>query len=116
MKLAYKIWLDSDGKAFGDGPYELLCLVEKTGSLHQAAKQMGMSYRKAWLLIQAMEKRLGFVILDRQVGGLSGGGSKITAPAQEFMKQYDIFRIEARHALEEIYGKYFGVTEQEEKT
>lgn len=108
MKLAYKIWLDSDGKAFGDGPYELLCLVEKTGSLHQAAKQMAMSYRKAWLLIQAMEKRLGFVILERQVGGISGGGSKITAPAQEFMKRYDTFRCEASRALVEIYGKYFG--------
>ena len=114
MKLAYKIWLDSDGKAFGDGPYELLCLVEKTGSLHQAAKQMAMSYRKAWLLIQAMEKRLGFVILERQIGGISGGGSKITAPAQEFMQQYDRFRSEAGHALEAIYGKYFGAVKSPE--
>ena len=111
MKLAYKIWLDSEGKTFGDGPYELLCLVGKTGSLHQAAIQMKMSYRKAWLLIQAMEKRLGFIILERQVGGISGGGSKITEQGQEFMKRYNTFRLEASRALEKIYEKYFGISD-----
>jgi molybdate transport repressor ModE-like protein len=55
--------------------------------------------------------KVGFVILERHVGGISGGGSKITLSAQEFMKQYDMFRSEASRALEEIYGKYFDVTE-----
>ncbi len=50
MKLLYKIWLDQNGKAFGDGPYELLKRVESTHSLHQAAGQMEMSYSKAWRL------------------------------------------------------------------
>ncbi len=31
MKIAYKVWLDNNGKAFGDGPYELLRRVEKNG-------------------------------------------------------------------------------------
>jgi molybdate transport system regulatory protein len=108
MKLAYKVWLDNEGKAFGDGPYELLTLVAQTGSLHRAAKQMGMSYRKAWLLIQAMEKRLGFEILESQVGGISGGGSKITPQAQAFMQHYDRFRNEAGLVLTAVYNKYFG--------
>ncbi len=76
MKLLYKIWLDQNGKAFGDGPYELLKRVESTHSLHQAAGQMGMSYSKAWRLIGAMEEKLGFVLIERTVGGLSGGGSQ----------------------------------------
>ena len=54
MKLAYKVWLDNEGKAFGEGPYRLLKLVEKTGSLHQAAMEMKMSYRKAWLTLRAI--------------------------------------------------------------
>ena len=61
MKAACKIWLDQDGKAFGDGPYELLKRVEKTDSLHQAANQMGMSYSKAWGLIRVLEKGSGFL-------------------------------------------------------
>lgn len=65
MKVTYKVWLDNNGKAFGDGPYELLKRVEKTGSLHQATNQMGMSYSKAWRLIRALEERLGFTLLER---------------------------------------------------
>ena len=83
MKVACKIWLDHNGKAFGEGPYELLKRVEKTNSLHEAAHQMGMSYSKAWKLIQTMEKRLGFSLLDKKVGGLSGGGSQVTPKGKD---------------------------------
>ena len=107
MKVAYKIWIDQDGKAFGDGPYELLKGVEETASLHKVADQMGMAYSKAWKLIRTMEQRLGFSLLDRKVGGQSGGGSKITPQAKEFMQCYDRFREEAKEALEEIYQKHF---------
>ena len=39
-KLRYKIWLDQDGKAFGQGPYHLLAGIKETGSLSQAARQL----------------------------------------------------------------------------
>ncbi len=71
LKVAYKVWLYHGGKAFGDGPYELLRRVDKTKSLHRAASQMGMSYSKAWKLIQTMEERLGFVLLQKKIGGPS---------------------------------------------
>jgi hypothetical protein len=58
VRVGYKVWLDNDGKAFGDGPYELLKRVDETHSLHRAAKEMGMAYSKAWRLIGAMEKML----------------------------------------------------------
>jgi len=108
MKVAYKIWLDHDGKAFGEGPYELLKRVEKTNSLHEATHQMDMSYSKAWKLIQAMEKRLGFSLLDKKVGGRSGGGSHLTPEARNLMKQYGRFQKDAKGALERIYLKHFG--------
>ena len=43
MKIAYKVWLDNNGKAFGEGPYQLLKRIATTGSLHQAAKEMKIS-------------------------------------------------------------------------
>ena len=108
MKIAYKIWLDNNGKAFGDGPYELLKRVEKTKSLHQAAHQMGMAYSKAWGLIQTLEDRLGFALLERRVGGKSGGGSQVTPKAKKLMNHYERFRKDVKIALEKIYQKYFG--------
>jgi molybdate transport system regulatory protein len=107
MKLAYKVWIDSDGKAFGDGPYQLLRLVDKVGSLHRAAGEMKMSYRKAWLMLNAMEKRLGFSLLNRQVGGVSGGGSQLTEKAMEFMDRYEAFHREVEETLKNIYRKHF---------
>ena len=108
MKVAFKVWLDHNGKAFGDGPYELLKRVEKTNSLNEAAHQMGMSYSKAWKLVQSMEKRLGFPLLDKKVGGLSGGGSQVTPKGKDLMKRYERFEKETREAIEKIYEEYFG--------
>ena len=108
MKIVYKIWLDNKGKAFGEGPYELLKRVEETDSLHRAAGQMGMSYSKAWKLIQTMEKRLGFLLLNRKVGGVSGGGSRVTPEAMHLMKRYEQFEKDAGKAIERIYQKHFG--------
>jgi len=108
MKVVCKIWLDHNGKAFGEGPYALLKGVEKTDSLHQAAHQMGMSYSKAWKLIRLMEKRLGFPLLERQVGGESGGGSQVTPRAKDLIERYERFETEATKAVEKAYQKHFG--------
>jgi len=107
MKVAYKVWLDHHGKAFGDGPYELLNRVRETKSLHQAASQMSMSYNKAWRLIQSLEKRLGYPLLERKVGGQSGGGSQITPEAKRLMQRYERFRKEVGKVLETTFKKHF---------
>ena len=108
MKVVHKIWLDNNGKAFGEGPYELLKRVEKSNSLHQAAIEMEMSYSKAWKLIQTMEKRLGFVLLDKKIGGSSGGGSRVTPKAKDLMKRYGRLEKDAKEAIDIIYRKHFG--------
>jgi molybdate transport system regulatory protein len=108
MKVVCKIWLDHNGKAFGEGPYELLKRVEKTTSLHKAAQGMGMSYSKAWKLIQTMEKRLGFSLLDKKIGGRSGGGSRVTPTGKKLMKRYERFEMDAMRAIEKAYQKHFG--------
>ncbi len=107
MKVGYKVWLDNDGKAFGDGPYELLRRVERMVSLRRAANHMGMSYSKAWRLIRTLEERLGFPLLDRKVGGQSGGGSLVTPRARNLLNQYEEFRRDVDASLENIYRKHF---------
>ena len=107
MRVAFKVWLDSDGKAFGEGPYRLLRGVQRAGSLRQAAMEMRMSYRKAWMTLSRCEERLGFPLLERKVGGSSGGGSTLTEAAKDFLRRYESFSAEAAQALREIYDRHF---------
>jgi molybdate transport system regulatory protein len=113
MKVGYKVWLDNNGKAFGDGPCELLRRVEQTKSLHQAAGQMGMAYSKAWQLIRTLEDRLGFVLLERKAGGRCGGGSQVTPMAKDLIKNYMQFQKDVKHAIENIYRLHFKGLEKE---
>ena len=108
LKLRYKLWIEKDGeKVFGDGPLDIFHRVEKTGSLRQAAEEINMSYSQAWNLIKDLEKRLGFNLLKRKVGGERGGGSEITEEARELMTKFKLFREEADQRLNLLYKKMF---------
>ena len=107
MEAVLKLWIYQNGKAFGDGPYELLKGIEATGSLHKAAAQIEMAYSKAWKLTRMIEQRLGFMVLEREVGGRFGGGSRITPRAKELMSCYAMFREEAQEAVNRIFQKRF---------
>jgi len=107
LKIAYKIWIDNNGKAFGEGPYQLLKRIETTGSLHQAAIEMKMSYRKAWTTLNNIEKKLGFPLIERKVGGIAGGGSQITDQGRSLMNHYEAFRAEVKETLDNIYQRHF---------
>ena len=108
LKLRYKLWIEKDGeKVFGDGPLDILHRVERTGSLRQAAAEINMSYSQAWNLMKDLEKRLGFNLLKRKVGGEKGGGSEITEEARELMIKFKLFRGEVDQSLYSLYKKIF---------
>ncbi|HEY5528771.1 MAG TPA: LysR family transcriptional regulator [Thermoleophilia bacterium] len=108
MKLAYKIWLDYNGRAFGSGPARLLDGVERTGSLRKAAAELGMSYNKAWRILHAAEQRLGFPVLERSVGGTLGGGSALTPRGLDLVTRYRALQSEAEVVLREVFDRHFG--------
>ncbi|MBS3757928.1 MAG: LysR family transcriptional regulator [Desulfobacterales bacterium] len=85
-----KIWLaDSEGNVvFGLGRLRMLEAIERNGSIHAAAKELGMSYRGIWGRIKATEERLGEPLLFRNIGGRSGGGSELTDFAKQLMLQF----------------------------
>jgi molybdate transport system regulatory protein len=83
MEIKSKIWIESKGKpVFGRGRRFLLEAIDKYGSINQAAKEINISYRKAWGYIKAMEERLGFKLIERRTGGKNGGGAIITNEAE----------------------------------
>jgi molybdate transport system regulatory protein len=63
-----------------------------------------------------MEQRLGFILLDRKVGGRSGGGSQVTPMAKDLMKNYARFQKDVKHAIERIYERHFRGLEKELRT
>ncbi len=108
MKLGYKLWIDNDGKAFGRGPFELLCCIEEYGSINKAAKELNLSYSKAWKIINLIESKLGFKFLQRETGGAGGGGTYLTEEARIFLKKYDSFVKDADLLLNGLFKKHFG--------
>ena len=55
------------------------------GLAQSSGGRLGMSYNKAWRSLRAAEERLGFPLLERQVGGKEGGGSRLSAPGEELL-------------------------------
>ena len=62
----------------GPGKAELLEHVAETGSIAAAARKMKMSYRRAWLLLEDLNRTLGQPVTTASIGGAGGGGAKIT--------------------------------------
>jgi molybdate transport system regulatory protein len=82
--------------AVGPGKIDLLAAIAATGSITAAARQMGMSYRRAWLLVDTMNRCFKRPVVEAEVGGKLGGGTRLTALGSEVVHHYR--RIEARAA------------------
>ncbi len=84
-----KIWIEVDGDpVFGRGRRFLLEAIDSYGSINQAAKEIHISYRKAWSYIKNMEERLGIKLVEKQTGGKNGGGAALTVEARDFLEKY----------------------------
>ena len=87
------LWIECNGERFfGPGPVELLERIADTGSISQAAKQMQMSYKKAWEIINMLNTQSAQPLVITQAGGNSGGGSIITSEAKEIIAWHQSLR------------------------
>src|SRR5258708_7188021 len=92
-KVNGSLWLESgDGRFFGPGPVELLERIAETGSISSAAREMNMSYKKAWELINHLNAHTANPIIIPQTGGEKGGGSTLTPEAFELIKYHRSLR------------------------
>ena len=72
----------------GPGRIELLERIERSGSLASAAREMGMSYRRAWLLMRSLNSGLRSPALVSVKGGRNGGGAAVTVAGRALVKAY----------------------------
>lgn len=85
-----KIWIEVDGKILlGEGRVALLKAIEDTGSLTKAAKSLGMSYKKAWSLIDAINNRAKNPVITTSIGGKGGGGAELTPYGKSLARAFD---------------------------
>lgn len=68
-----------DEIAMGPGKAELLEWIQKTGSITAAARSMGLSYRRAWLMLDAMNRTFAAPVVETSHGGAKGGGAHLSA-------------------------------------
>jgi len=92
-KIGGSLWIECDGEGFfGPGRAELLQRINDTGSINKAASEMGMSYKKAWEMINALNAQVAKPLVITQAGGSKGGGSVITEEAKKLITYHNQLR------------------------
>jgi molybdate transport system regulatory protein len=86
-RLTLRVDLGS-GRALGPGKIRLLEAIQNTGSISQAGRALGMSYRRAWLLVDDMNNSFRDPVIEAQPGGVHGGGATLTPFGQKLVKRY----------------------------
>jgi molybdate transport system regulatory protein len=76
------------GCSIGPGKIELLEAIARTGSIRQAARAMRMSYRRAWLLVDSLNRSFREPSTTASVGGSGGGGVELTPFGEELVRHY----------------------------
>jgi molybdate transport system regulatory protein len=84
-----KLRIDFDGDRYiGHGRIQLLELIGQHGSIAQAAKAMGMSYKRAWYLMDEFSAMFTDPLIERQHGGRGGGAAKLTPFGADVIRHY----------------------------
>ena len=78
----------SDEFYLGPGRADLMELIAETGSIAAAGKRMGMSYKRAWSLVQALNESFGRPLVEASRGGAAQGGAALTQEGAEVVRRY----------------------------
>lgn len=88
-KVKNRLWICTDeGTYLGEGRIALLKEIDRHGSISKAAKAMKMSYKKAWELVNSMNKQGNELLVARKIGGVNGGGSGLSDAGREAIKLF----------------------------
>ena len=96
-RLTLRVDLGKD-RAVGPGKIRLLEAILDTGSITKAGAALGMSYRRAWLLVDDMNNCFREPVVAAQAGGSHGGGAALTAFGERLIDQYRAIEAEAHSA------------------
>ncbi|MFY0712675.1 LysR family transcriptional regulator [Seonamhaeicola sp. NFXS20] len=89
-KIKSRIWIEADNNVLlGQGRVQLLKAIEETGSLSKAAKSLNISYKKAWTLLDSVNKSAKKPVTINSIGGKGGGGAELTEYGKSLINAFD---------------------------
>ena len=116
-----KLTLHTQEPFFGPGVCELLEKIRETGSIQAAAAQMGMSYSKAWKILNRAEREMGINLIRRMSGGKNGGSSTLTRAGERAVHDFRTMEEKLTAAASVLLRTYYrsfspGETADEQET
>jgi molybdate transport system regulatory protein len=100
--------LSAKNPAMGPGKARLVALIAETGSISSAARRMGMSYRRAWQLVEALNRSFSEPVVVTAVGGKRGGGAVVTDFGARLVAAYHEMEAKASAAIAADLETYSG--------
>ena len=85
--------------AIGPGKADLLEAIGQTGSMAAAARRMGMSYRRAWNMVKALNSSFRAPLVETVKGGRSGGSAQLTTTGDDVLRRYRRMEAYATEAI-----------------
>jgi molybdate transport system regulatory protein len=96
-----RVWIETGGlMALTDTGADLLEQIAVCGSLSEAARRLGYSYRRAWMLLDGMNRRWPAVLVNTSVGGKRGGGAQVTEMGHQVLRTYRDLQLQIEHLLD----------------
>jgi molybdate transport system regulatory protein len=86
--------------AIGPGKADLLRSIDATGSISASARAVGMSYRRAWLLVDTMNRCFREPVVSSATGGTGGGGARLTPFGLRVLRRFEAMRAAVDRALD----------------
>ena len=105
--LIFRLQFEPEGR-IGRGKIELLSQIRRTGSISAGGRAMDMSYRRAWLLVDEMNRLFREPVVESQRGGRQGGGASLTPFGEALIARYHAMEEKARAALADDIGWIVG--------
>ena len=100
-RLRAKLWVDVAGKpGLTEAGADLLTQIDACGSLSEAARRLRFAYRRAWLLVDAMNATWPEPLVSTAVGGKKGGGTKLTDRGRDVLAAYRDLQLQVEHLLD----------------
>src|SRR4051812_44802384 len=101
-RLRAQVWVERDRAiALSEAGADLLEQIQATGSLSQAARVLRFSYRRAWMLLDAINKRWDQPLVITAIGGRRGGGAKLTDLGARVLRSFRDFQLHVEAAIDE---------------
>lgn len=100
--------MQGDEIALGPGKADILRAIRGHGSISAAARRMGMSYRRAWLLVDTMNRCFREPLVLSAAGGSQGGGASLTPHGEEVLSHYEKMEAEVSRVTDSYEGQFNG--------